>query len=534
VRDSPASIEEASLPDTAEPKPNFDPSGPAQRAETADYAAQSEHLGRRTLRGSLFTLGSYFGVNVIGLAASLILTRLLAQEYFGIMLLVTTVMVGIRLFSDIGIGPALIAHPRGDDERFLRTAWTMQVIRGFCIWVVAIALAYPVAVYFARTDPANAILATLLPVAGFVAVIEGLRSTAIFRLQRRLQFGQLSTLDLIEITVTCIGMVSWALVSRSVWALVIPPLIGSVSAMIASHFLLRDRHDRIGWDRPSARELMTVGRWIFVSTVLTFLAGQFDRLIFGKLIDAETLAIYAVAVRMSIMPTVAVLKVGGSVLFPTFSRVADDPARFADVYKRARTMLLTIAALITSGLIACGPFVIPALYKVEFDGAGWMLQLLAVSVWFQIVDAANIAALLARQRSMWMAAGNLTKVVFMFSLVPLAFYTFGTQGLAAAIVAIGLADAARAVASTLGVRRLGLATRTLVPDFAYPLLILAIGWAGLFTAQWLAPQLAPHVPDGKFHRFFLNTALCVAGASIVSALWLPMCLWQWKLTRHRA
>ena len=61
---------------------------------------------------------------------------------------------------------------------------------------------------------------------------------------------------------------------------------------------------------------MRFGRWIFVSTVLTFLAGQSDRLVFGKMIPIALFGVYSIASMLAALPTQAVLKLGGAVIFP--------------------------------------------------------------------------------------------------------------------------------------------------------------------------------------------------------------------------
>ena len=499
-----------------------------------------EQLGKRTLHGSLWTVGSYIATYAVRFASNLILTRMLAPSLFGVMLIVNTVMTGIRLFSDVGIGPALIANPNGEAEPFLRTAYTTQIIRGVGIWIVSLAVAIPVGHYYARTDPTFGVLSQLLPVAGFVAIIEGLRSTAIFRLQRQLRLAELAGLDIIEIVVTAIGMITWAWLAtkhfslpddKAIWALVVPPLFGSAAAMIASHRLMNDRRDRFGWDKPSAAAMMQIGRWIFVSTMLSFLASQVDRLIFGKLADATMSGVYNIAVTLAMMPTMGVMKVGQAVLFPTFARVADDPARFANVYRRARTMLLTIAAMIVAGMIATGPFAVGALYKTDFAAAGWMLQLLAIGVWFQVVDTTNIAALLARQHPNWMAGANLTKVVFMFAMVPLAYHL--GYGLGGILIALGIADLLRSIASTFGIAQLGLAKRTLWPDMVFPAAIAATGLAGLELARTLKPHVDTMFGGGpKMHRFVTNGTLAATAGVLVLVIWVPVCMWQWKLARR--
>ena len=87
-------------------------------------------LFARALRGSVLTAGSYATAQGLRLISNLILTRLLYPEAFGVMALVSVALVGLQMFSDLGLGPAIAQNPRGDDPDFLNTAFTLNALRG--------------------------------------------------------------------------------------------------------------------------------------------------------------------------------------------------------------------------------------------------------------------------------------------------------------------------------------------------------------------------------------------------------------------
>src|SRR2546421_7848298 len=86
------------------------------------------------IKGSAWTIAGHGAGELIRLAKSLVLTRLLFPEAFGMMSLVGVVMYGLQMLSDVGLVQAIIRDKRGDDPDFLNTAWTMQVIRGAVLW----------------------------------------------------------------------------------------------------------------------------------------------------------------------------------------------------------------------------------------------------------------------------------------------------------------------------------------------------------------------------------------------------------------
>ncbi|MEY8838750.1 oligosaccharide flippase family protein, partial [Cribrihabitans sp. XS_ASV171] len=103
-------------------------------------AFQGSSLMSRVLRSASWVIVGYGLSQALRLASNLILTRILFPEAFGMMTLVGLVVVGMQLFSDIGIGTSIVQNRRGDEPDFLDTAWTLQVLRGFLLFGLTLAL----------------------------------------------------------------------------------------------------------------------------------------------------------------------------------------------------------------------------------------------------------------------------------------------------------------------------------------------------------------------------------------------------------
>src|SRR5207302_5912193 len=102
-------------------------------------------------------------------------------------------MQGLAMFSDVGIGPSIVQHELGDDERYLNTAWTIQALRGLCLFAVATAAALPVARFYGQPE-----LASLIPVVSLGSILAGFNSTKLFTATRQIALGRLTAVDLIS------------------------------------------------------------------------------------------------------------------------------------------------------------------------------------------------------------------------------------------------------------------------------------------------------------------------------------------------
>lgn len=461
-----------------------------------------DDLKRRALAGSVWTFGGFAAVNLIRFVSNVLVTKLVAPDLYGVMTLAMTFMVAVRMFSDVGIGPSVVRHEKGETEPFLRTAFTMQVLRGFIMWLATCAIAWPIAKFYGNAEG----LLWVLPVAGIGAIIEGFRSTAYYRLARRLRLKEQACLEVCRQLLIACGMIAWARVSPTLWALVIPSLVVGVLETIVTHFLMRDRRDRFGWDRESARALTGLGRWIFLSTALTFCANQLDRLVFGRMYPIEMLGVYGVAVLLAGAPRDAILKIGSSVVFPTYAALQRDPERFRRVFPKMRRMLLAMGGFAVTGLICCGVPLVTLLYTGSYRQAGWMVQLIGIAAWFQLLEATNASALLAAGKGRWMAAITGSKVLGLIIFLPLGHYLGGFPG---SLIGLACADALRYLVSVSGVSRLKIGVSIAPMD-----LLMSLAVAGSSLGILL---LVDYLDLVGWRSLVLSMAL-------VGVIWIPACL----------
>lgn len=334
------------------------------------------------VRGSLWTLFGYGFSQVLRLVSNLILARLLLPEDFGLMALVTLFMQGLQMFSDIGIGPSIIQNKRGQDPLFLRTAWTIQVIRGVLLWLACGIFAFPVARFFDAP-----LLIYLIPVTGFTAFLGGFTSTALFTLNRKLAMGRITLLELLPQVGSLITMILWGRLHPSVWALVAGGITYSIIRLTISHLLNRDHRDGFAWDPECRRELFHFGRWVFLSTVVSFLATHLDKIMLGRLLSLTELGLYSIAMTLARVAIHTSSRLSSSVVFPLLSRHQDNPPKLIATCMKARRAVLWASGAICSGFAIFAPLFFESLYKSDYAPAGIVSQWLAIHTWTFILTA---------------------------------------------------------------------------------------------------------------------------------------------------
>ncbi len=341
-----------------------DPRGDAQpRSDTRSQIA----------RGLSMSVLSIAGQQALRLLSSLVLTRLLFPEAFGLMALVQVPITAIQMFSDFGLRASIVHHRRGDEMAFLDTAWAVQIVRGLVIWIAASASGVLFAWFYDKPE-----LASLIPVAAVAGLISGFDSTARFTLIRHVRLGRATALELGSTFAGLLATAALAWAMRSVWALVLGSLVRALVYMTISHTLIRGYRNRWRWDRDAARAMLHLGKWMFVSTAVTFVITQGDKAALGKLLSSADLGVYATAAMLAASIDQLMRTASANVLFPMYARLSkDQPQDWRRKATRIRLSLLAVALPVVCLLAVFGDRLVELLYDTRYHEAGWMLQWLA-------------------------------------------------------------------------------------------------------------------------------------------------------------
>jgi O-antigen/teichoic acid export membrane protein len=248
--------------------------------------------------------------------------------------------------------------------------------------------------------------------------------------------------------------------------------------MLLSHAILAGPRPRLHLERAAVREVLSYGKWIFVSTLFTFLANEGDRLILAKLVRFDVLGIYSIAVLIAAVPVTALRRLVMDVLFPAVSRVRLSGGDVSVAFRRLRDPLVTATGLCVTGIAVCAPDAIRVLYDPRYHDAGWMLQLLAATIGFRVLEGANSALVMALGEPRWVALGHFAKFVSIAVMIPLGFRAGGFEG---ALLAYVASELVRYAVSLYAVARHG--SPTLLLDLRAAALALAATLVGLLAVR---------------------------------------------------
>lgn len=405
-----------------------------------DVLDGSPSLHRRMVRAAVWLVGSNVASQGLRLLSSLVLTRLLLPQSFGLMAALQTLYFALVMFSDLGVWQSVVTHPKGEHPTFLGTAFSVQFVRGVLLaaTVALIALGLKLCALYAPfkadTVYADAQFPAMVLVFALSALLQGAESMHIATAQRALQTRLLTQLELLTQLAGMVVTIACALWTHSVWSL----LLGTVSATLArtvfSHTLLQGPAYRPCWDRASLRDIVGFGKWIFLSSLIGFAAANGEKLILGGTLAAQDFGVFSIAALLLAAMVGLVGNLNAHLVFPSLSEaLRSGDAAAHTVYTRVQQMADAILGGIAGLTLVLGDWVVRLLYDARYAEAGWMLQLLAlglVAMRYQVLEQ----MMFARNRPGWVTLGNSLRALALVVLVPPGHALGGVQGAVVAVV----------------------------------------------------------------------------------------------------
>ncbi|MDI6025815.1 oligosaccharide flippase family protein [Corticibacterium sp. UT-5YL-CI-8] len=413
---------------------------PSGGTETFDLSFRD-----RILKAVGWSMAAYVSGYVLRLVASLAMTRLLVPEMFGIMAVATIVQVVTSMLCDVGLRQAIIQSERGDQQAFLDTAWTMQIIRGGIIWVVCCLCALGIArcagegFFLPGSVYADQVLPWIIVTMSFSAVILGFQSTKAMTSDRHLNQRQLATIELVSQAAGLIVAFGIGYLTRSIWSFVVSALAAAIINVAMTHLYLTGTRNRLRMDRACFNELMGFGRWMFISSLFTVLAANGDRIMLAGWTDPAVLGLYVLAFNLVAMIDGAGGRLFWSVATAAFSKIANErPETIRSSYYRSRLPFDLIyvgsAGLFYSG----GEAVVQILYDARYAQAGYILQILSFGLLLSRFGLTS-ALFLAIGRPQYLGLISGIRTLSLFVAVPVGHYLAGFEGALWAIALHGIA-----------------------------------------------------------------------------------------------
>jgi len=349
------------------------------------------------------------------------------------MAIVLMVQQAIVMFSDIGLNAFVIRHKDYNNQTMLDTVWTIQLIRG---WIMFLILLISCAVLFLLQQSTittnwgglnNHQLPGLIAVTSVIAIFNGYKSLAHLVYGRELNRSRIEVAQVISQLLGTITMIFWAWYAPSVWALASASLVSAIFSLFLSYKLFNIRH-KFHWDKNIVRDVYDFGKWIVIATALTYLSQQGDRLFLSVNTSEAQLGLYSIAIILSSFAINIINKLTDLLWLPVFSSKSTDLLILKKAYYRLRFIQdvgLGVFVLVT---VILTPYFIDLIYDERYTDVTWMLRLMIILVVPLSITSTAQALLVAVGETKVQMQVMFVKVLSLIIVLPWLFSLYQLKG----------------------------------------------------------------------------------------------------------
>jgi O-antigen/teichoic acid export membrane protein len=357
--------------------------------------------------------------NLLRIVGSLVLTRILAPEDFGIIGLVTVVQYTVVMLFDAGTDTFIVRHHDIRDRRLLDVVWTVRFVQSI---ILAAVLAVSAGL-FARILGNESLTSVLVVSAlGFLAGAPQSLSFSLAIRDKRLIL--VSCADIFLAILVLVLTIGFAFYLRSYWAFVISGIAGTSIRTLLSYVLFPSSIFRFSLDAKIVGEIWKFSRFVAGSSILTLFLSQIDKFVLGHFLTIGDFGIYMLAVNISFVPRTFCGMYGQRVLFPTYAQAyRDDPNSIRRVFYEKLRRVGPLYCFLVGGLIGFAPVVIAVMYQERYAPAAYYLALLSIPTFFVLSSIAATEALVAVGEVRVTYQANLVRLSSLIPALALAMYS---------------------------------------------------------------------------------------------------------------
>lgn len=306
---------------------------------------------------------------VIGLLSTIILARLLLPEDFGIVVMCSSVIGGLAIFTAFGFDIALI-HKQDAGPDHYDTAWTCQVILGTLVAICIAIAAYPTSLFY--NEPR---ITFPMIVLGFAFFLERFENIRVVDFRKDLEFNKEATLRVSQKIVGFCTAIPLAYYLRNYWALIIGSFAFSLTNVILSYIL---KPYRPRFTLSERRDIFGFSSWLLVTSLLSYIKDTLCDFVIGRASGAKSLGLFDIAREMASAPSMMMIASINRAVYPGYAKISDQPHELRDTYARVIGTIALIALPVGIGIASVADQLVLVVLGENWTGATPAMKILAL------------------------------------------------------------------------------------------------------------------------------------------------------------
>ena len=363
-------------------------------------------FAREAARSGLWFAGFRFITQSLSWVITVAIARILVPEDYGLMAMASILTGYVEIFSELGLGAAIIQKKDITNEELSSTFYFSMII-GAILSIVSFSLAYPTAWIFnePRIIPITQLISVLFIIGALMIVPYNI-------LSRDVKFKEIGIIQLVSVVVASRSMLMMAKAGFGVWTLINGTIIQRCITVTLT-FLITKWHPRLHFHFKEAKPLLKFGINIAGSRSLFYLFQKSDRFIVGKMFNAQYLGYYSFAMQLASIPTDKIVSIVNQVSFPVFSRYQEDSARIQEMYLKTTKYISLLLAPLFFGGFFFGDEIILTLLGEKWIPIIFVFKLFCIAQFIISITAINSVIHSSQGRPHWAIYFHLSNTILM-------------------------------------------------------------------------------------------------------------------------
>ena len=340
------------------------------------------HSGRKIFGQGAVLFAGFLVSQISSFVRNAMLGHLLSRGDFGVAATIAISLQVLEIISDVAVDRMILQAKDGSKARLINTAHVVLILRGLVIGGLLWLSAPLIALFFKVPD---ALWAFQWMAA--VPVIKGFMHLDIRRMQRHLKHQAYAIVEAFP-QLVALGLVLPFLELFGGYATVVFLAIAqSFISVIVSHYLAV-RPYGLAFDGGYIRRFISFGWPILLSALPLIAVYQGDRVIVGKYLGMEALAIYSAAFMLAMVPGLLTSKVCLSLVMPLLAKARSQGDLFYERFQLMGQGVVITACAYLLFFSFLGGHVLGLAFGAGYASFGPVLLVLAIMWGLRIIQAA--------------------------------------------------------------------------------------------------------------------------------------------------
>lgn len=300
-----------------------------------------------------------------------VMARLLTKGDFGLMALASSFIGFGTIFSEGGMGAALIQR-QNISQRHMNAAFQSSMLIGFLLFLVFLASANSLAAFFKEPELGN-----LIRVAAVNLILSAVGSVSVSLLQKNFKFKLISIVNTIVILISYSLGIIYAYKGFGVWSMIIASLCQTIlNAGLMFYFAPVKLSPRIHFKE--WKELFSFSSGMILLKMLNYFSGSGLNLVLGKIFSPSMLGVFERANKIKTLPSDYLGKILDTIMFPTMAEIQDEEERLFKTYQFSLGLVNSILMPIAFILVLFSREIVLLMLGKNWEEAIVPLQILFV------------------------------------------------------------------------------------------------------------------------------------------------------------